>query len=107
MEAEMPEGPHELSPTEIAGQQAIDLPDREAMTLLSTMPTMPLPVAETDGGGLLPGGPASSTDPAAVGDDTLAAGTDAAGSESGGPTTTDADRSEQVVHSDSAYAGPG
>ena len=85
-------------------EQALELPDREAMTLLSTTPVPALPGAEqglpidpaTAGGGAQD----TAADHSADAGDLVDA--DASGTEQGG-TTTD-DRSDTFTSSDSASA---
>ena len=89
----------ELSEEDLAAHQATDLPEREAMSLISTGSTV-LPVYD-DGGqlGLFPG-----STPTDAGEASDLASSDAAAAESGAPSTTATDRSEQVTQSDSAYS---
>ena len=87
-------------------EEALELPDREAMTLLSTTPVMTEPLPDTAQG--LPvdaasaGGGAQDTAADQAGDASDLATADASGTEQGG-TTAD-DRSDTFTSSDSASA---
>src|SRR5688572_26982333 len=94
---------HALSPEELERQEAVDLPDREAMTLISTMPHLPTTLPTTaDDPALL--GPPEQTTGAPSPTDATGMATDAAASESGEPSTTDQPRNEQIVSNDSAVS---
>jgi hypothetical protein len=89
---------------ETRNEEALELPDREAMTLLSTTPVPALPGAEQGlpmdpaaaGGGAQDTAADHSSDAAALVD------ADASGTEQGGTTTED--RSDTFTSSDSASA---
>jgi hypothetical protein len=110
-----------LSPEELERQQAAELPNREAMSLINTDPStlMAYPGTGDDmtglGSGLTAGGATGDTtggtaDAAstAADDASSLAGTtaDASGSESEPISAVEEDRSEQFSQEDSAYAGP-
>ena len=84
-------------------EEALELPDREAMSLLSTTPVPALPGTEQ---GLPPAAaPAGGAQDTAMDQTNDAAGmatADASGTEQGG--TTDVDRSDTFTSSDSASA---
>ena len=90
----------ELTAQELEQQDIIDLPDRKAMTLISTLPHLPTTLPESGDGGSLLGSadqPAGSTDTGGAPTDAVGAtdvATDAAGSDSGSPSVTDQPRSE-------------
>ena len=106
----MAQDERELEQEELEDQAAVELPERHALTLISTgsslLPTYPEP---TDVLGSPPSDTAGTSDAAAPASDqtgSLADATEASGSESGTTTVTEEDRSEQITQTDSAFAGP-
>ena len=88
--------------TETRNEEALELPDREAMTLLSTTPAMPDPTA---GYTALPADTAEGAQDTAAGTTADASGLaqgDASATEQGG--TTSEDRSDSFTSTDSASA---
>ncbi|MGH3131914.1 MAG: hypothetical protein ACRDNX_13955 [Gaiellaceae bacterium] len=85
----------ELTPEELEAERADVLPEREAMSLITTDPSQTDAYAGALDGYAMPTPDASPASDAA---------TEAAGSSSGEESATDQDRSEQISHTDSALA---
>jgi hypothetical protein len=103
----------QLTPEDLDAERITELPDREAMSLISTDPSSSLlggfqmpdgvdgtttDTTGTDGGASDAAGSAAAT--------ASRLGIDGEASESSSPSMTDADRSEQFTTTDTATAGP-
>jgi hypothetical protein len=96
---------HNLSRDELERERADVLPDREAMSLISTDPTQDALGAyggQDYGASEQASGAGSAASDAAAEAESAGGGTDAAGSSSGGESTTSEDRSETITASDTA-----
>jgi hypothetical protein len=100
----MSEPDHNLSRDELERERADVLPDREAMSLISTDPTQDALGAYggQDYGASEQASGAGSAATDAAGEAESAASSDAQGSSTGGETVTSEDRSETISASDTA-----